>query len=57
LGRHAEAIGRRAVNRKLWDKPGAGRYAKRLLARAWRRWAKADPENAPARPPTKGWAD
>lgn len=57
MGRTAEAIGRRAGNRNLWNKPGAGKYAKRLLARAWRRWAKANPEDAPTRPPTRGWAD
>lgn len=58
MGRHAEAIGpRREAGCKFWQKPGMGKLYKRLLARVWRRLAKADPENAPTRRPTRGWAD
>lgn len=46
-----EQITRHHTPRK-WSKA-----VKKGLARFWRRWAKRDPENAPKRRPTRGWAD
>lgn len=37
--------------------PSERKFAKRWLHRVWRRASKRDPENAPKRRPTRGWAD
>lgn len=41
--------------RRHWIK--TGKHEKRAVNKYWRRMAKLDPENAPIKRPTAGWAD
>jgi hypothetical protein len=53
MGKAEQKCGR-SRHTSVWSK-----YVKRQAARAWRRWAKRDPENAPIniRGVIQGWSD
>lgn len=59
MGTQAEKLPGRG--KKTWgkflDNPGAKRALKQAVSRLRRRLEKMDPENAPVKRPTKGWAD